>query len=61
MQTYRFQKYSKVFVGSEFLDWLENMKFSESRLDALAFAVALFETGLFTAWFDLVAIVSIVD
>ena len=50
LQRFHLQKYPRVFVGSELLDWLLDNKFCENREDALAFASALCELRFFQHW-----------
>ena len=49
-QSFLVQKYPRVFIGSELLDWITCAGVCEERPDALAFASALFELKFFEHW-----------
>ena len=49
-QSYHGRVYHRVFIGSEFIDWLLCSRFCETRDDALAFGAALFSTQFFKHW-----------
>ena len=49
-QSFHLQKYPRVFIASEFLDWITDAEFCANRTDALAFASALFELKFFQHW-----------